>query len=131
MKCMTFHFGLLGLAAALFSGCCVSHSLSIKNNTGGFVTVAAKDTGRGVSISADKRGELPFWQGPLLITVDSNVWFYHRIGYREDPEATKHVFRFGVCRAGFGYIVTHATLEPGGRLTVGSGFYEPEIKTQW
>jgi hypothetical protein len=128
MKHKTFQLGLIGLLAALLSGCCISHSLSINNNTGAFVTVVAKDTGREVEIPAGKQGEVPFWQGPMVVTVASNMWFYPKIGYRDYPEATKRVFRFGVCRAGFGYFVTHATLESDGRLIVGSGFYEPEKK---
>jgi hypothetical protein len=122
------------IAAALVlsaSGCCVSHSLSIKNNSGHYVTVVAKDTGRGVGIPAGKRRDLPFWQGPMVVTVGSNMWFYPKIGYREHPEATKRVFRFGICQAGFGYFRTSAVLEADGQLTVGRGVYEPETRKQW
>ena len=122
------------LAATLLlsaSGCCVSHSLSINNNSGHFVTVAAMDTGHGVGIPAGKRREFPFWQGPMVVTVGSNMWFYPKIGYREHPEATKRVFRFGICQAGFGYFQTRAVLEADGRLTVGRGVYEHDARKQW
>jgi hypothetical protein len=65
---------------------------------------------------------LPFWEGPIVVTVGSNMWFFPQIGYREHPEATKRVFRFGICQAGFGYFQTSAALEADGRLTVGRGF---------
>jgi hypothetical protein len=121
-------FALLVLCG---SGCCVSHSLSIKNNTGAFVTVAAKDTGRGVSIPPGKQRAVPFWGGPMVAITGSNIWFYPRIAYEDHPEARHRVFRFGICQAGFGYFVTHSVLEPDGRLTVGRGTYEPERRTQW
>jgi hypothetical protein len=122
------------LTAALvfcFSGCCVSHSLSIKNDTGRFVTVAAKDTGRGVAIPPGKRKDLPLFQGPIVVLEGSNMWFYPKIGYGEHPEAMKRVFRFGICQAGFGYFQTRAVLEADGRLTVGQGVYEPETRQLW
>lgn len=119
------------LLLLLISGCCVSHSLRVRNDTGAFVTVAAKDTGRGVGIPPGKKRTVPFWNGPVLAVAGSNIWFYPRIGYEDHPEARRRVFRFGICQAGFGYFVTDAVLEPGGRLAVGHGAYEPEKRAQW
>ncbi len=121
-------FTLLVLYA---SGCCVSNSLSFRNSTGAFVTVAAKDTGQGVGIPAGKECSVPFWGGPMVAIVGSNMWFYPKIAYEEHPEARHRVFRFGICQAGFGHFVTHTVLEPDGRLRVGHGAYEPERRTQW
>jgi len=127
--------GALGTALAVVvlcaSGCCVCHSLSIKNSTGSFVTVAAKETGRGVGIPPGKERDLPFWRGPLVVIRGSNMWFYSSIAYEDHPEARHRVFRFGICQAGFGYFVTRSVLEPDGRLTVGHGAYEPERRAQW
>jgi hypothetical protein len=118
------------LAVAL-SGCCVCHDLSIKNETGSFVTAAAKDTGRGAGIPTGKRRDLPFIEGPMVVMVGSNMWFYPKIAYREHPEATHRHFRFGICQAGFGYFRTYGTLEADGRLIIGRGVYEAEARRQW
>jgi hypothetical protein len=122
---------ILPLLVLCGSGCCVSHSLSIKNNTGAFVTVAAKDTGQGVGIPSGKQQAVPFWGGPMVVITGSNMWFYPKIAYEDHPEARHRVFHFGICQAGFGYFVTRTALEPDGRLTVGHGAYEPERRTQW
>ena len=122
------------LAAALVfgvSGCCVSHSLSIKNETGQFVTVAAKDPGCGVGIPPGKRKDLVFVEGPMVVLEGSNLWFYPKIAYGEHPEATRRVFRFGICQAGFGYFQTRAVLKADGRLSVGRAVYEPETRKEW
>jgi len=113
------------------SGCCVSHSVSIKNDSGAAVTIAAKDTGEGVSIAAGEAGAVAMWSGPIVAVSGSNVWFYPKIAYEDHPEARRRVFRCGICQAGFGYFVTEATLEPNGRLQVGNGTYEPERQIQW
>ena len=122
---------LLATLVLCSPGCCVSNCLSIRNNTGAFVTVAAKDTGQGVGIPDGKQRAVPFWGGPIVAVTGSNMWFYPKIAYEDHPEARSRVFRFGICQAGFGYFVTHAELEPGGQLTVGHGVYEPERRTQW
>jgi hypothetical protein len=125
--------GLLCAAALALSlcGCCVCHSLSIKNETGSFVTAATKDTGRGVGIAAGKRRDLPFVEGPMVVVVGSNMWFYPKMEYNQHPEATHRYFRFGICQAGFGYFRTCGTLEADGRLIIGRGVYEPEARRQW
>jgi len=94
------------------------------------VTLAAKDTGRGTGIPAAKRREFAFWEGPLVVVAGSNLWSYPKITSWDHPEATKRVFRFGVCQAGFGYFRTDGTLGPDGRLTIGRGVYEPEALKQ-
>ncbi len=115
----------------VLSGCCVSNSLGFRNNTGVAVTVAAKEPPGGVAIPAGKQGKLGFYEGPLIITAGSNVWFYANVDAEQHPEARKRVFRFGVCQAGFGYFVTRSTLEADGRLTIGNGVYEPVKTIQW
>lgn len=122
---------MLALVGLCGSGCCVSHSLSVRNNTGAFVTVAAKDTGWGVGIPPGKQHAVPFWGGPMVVITGSNMWFYPMVTYAEHPEARHRVFRVGICQAGFGYFVTRTVLESDGRLTVGHGVYEPERRTQW
>jgi hypothetical protein len=122
---------LIAALVVTTSGYCVCHSLSIKNDTGAFVTIATKDTGQGVGIPIGKKRAVSFWGGPMVAIVGSNMWFYPKIAYEDYPEARRRVFRFGICQAGFGYFVTRATLEPSGRLVVGSGTYEPERQTQW
>ena len=122
---------LLVVFLVFASGCCVCHSLRVKNDTGAFATIAARDTGHGVGIPAGKKRSVPLWSGPVVAVVGSNIWFYPKIAYEDHPEARRRVFRFGICQAGFGYSVTDATLEPSGRLTVGSGAYEPERRIEW
>ena len=122
---------MLALLALSSSGCCVSNSLSIKNNTGAFVTVVAKDTGQGVGIPAGKQRAVPFWSGPMVAVTGSNMWFYPKIACVDHPEARHRVFRFGICQAGFGYFVTRSVLEPDGRLIIGHGEYQAERSTQW
>jgi hypothetical protein len=58
MKHAIAHFVSLGSLRAFslallisVSGCFVCHSLSIRNETGTFVTIAAKDSGQGVGIT--------------------------------------------------------------------------------
>src|SRR5436305_5683394 len=92
---------MLALLVLCASSCCASHSLSIKNNTGAFVTVAARDTGQGVGIPAGKQREVPFRSGPMVAICGSNMWFYPKIAYETHPDARHHVFRFGICQAGF------------------------------
>ncbi len=100
-------------------GCCVFHSLCIKNNTGHFVAVASKDPECGGGIPPGKRKDLLCFQGLMVILEGNTIWFFPKIGYGDPPEATRRVFRFGICQAGFGYVQTRAVMEADGRLTVG------------
>ena len=114
------------IVAVLTGGCCVSHSIRLRNNTSGTVTVTAKTTGDVYSIPAGKRRTLPLWQGPLLVTAGTDIWSYSTVDFLDHPEARKRVFRFGICQAGFGYFRTAVTLEGDGNLVVGNGVYQPD-----
>jgi hypothetical protein len=120
--------GVVFMAAipALLSGCCVSHSIRVRNNTSGPATITAKAKGDSYSIPAGKRRTLPLWRGPLLVTAGTNVWSYSTVDFLDHPEARKRVFRFGICQAGFGYFRTAVTLEAEGNLVVGNGVYQPD-----
>jgi hypothetical protein len=88
--------------------------------------VTAKDSNRQIGIAIGKTAEMPFWEGTLTINNRSNTWIYPKVNCFEHRETTKRHFRFGICQAGFGYFVTQATLEPNGRLVIGSGAYDPQ-----
>ena len=116
----------IAVAALFLSGCCVSYSIRVRNNTSEPATISAKATGDSYSIPAGKRRTLPLWQGPLLVTAGTNVWSYSKVDFLDHPEARKRVFRFGICQAGFGYFRTAVTLEADGNLVVGNGVYRPD-----
>jgi hypothetical protein len=126
---MTFvnkRYGLIVGVALLLSGCCVSHSIRVRNNTGEPATISSKSTGDAFSIPTGKRRTLPLWRGPPLVTAGTNIWSYSTVDFLDHPEARKRVFRFGICQAGFGYFRTAVTLEAHGNLVVGKGVYQPD-----
>jgi hypothetical protein len=118
--------GFMAVVAVFLSGCCVSHSIRVRNNTSDLATISAKATGDSYSIPAGKRRTLPLWLGPLLVTAGTNIWSYSTVEFLDHPEARKRVFRFGICQAGFGYFRTTVTLEADGNIVVGNGVYQPD-----
>jgi hypothetical protein len=118
-----FRFIAAAMVGLFLSGCCAFHSIRVRNDTSEPATIFAKATGDSYNIPAGKRRTLPLWQGPLLVTAGTNVWYYSKVDFFDHPEARKRVFRFGICQAGFGYFRTAVTLEADGNLVVGNGIY--------
>ena len=51
----------MAVVAVLFGGCCVSHSIRVRNYTCDLATISAKVTGDSYCIPAGKRRTLPLW----------------------------------------------------------------------
>jgi hypothetical protein len=112
-------------------GCCVSHNLTILNETDHDIAVVSGHTQVASTLKANSQKKLPHMLGSLAIISGDNIWIYDHIDVTAFPDAKERYFKFGICQCGFGYITTKASFDKNGIIRIGKSTINPEQKIEW
>jgi hypothetical protein len=111
--------------------CCVSHNLTVINETDHDIAVASGHTQVALTLKANSQKKIPHMSGSLAIISGNNIWVYDHIDVTAFPDAKEKYFEFGICQCGFGYITTKASFDRDGSIRIGKSTINPAQKIEW
>jgi hypothetical protein len=124
-------FNSILIISVTIMGCCVSHNLTILNETDHDIAVVSGHTQVALTLKANSQKKLPHMLGSLAIISGDKIWIYDHIDVTAFPDAKEKYFKFGICQCGFGYITTKASFDENGIIRIGKSTINPEKKIEW
>ena len=128
---MKFRSIFLILLSLSICGCCVSHDLTILNQTPNEIILVSGHTKSHVSIEPDHEKIFPHARGSIAVFSGTNIWFYNSINLISLKNYSEKQFRFGICQCGMGYYTTKATIDNDGNLNIGNLSINPIKTVEW